>query len=191
MNNKYIDKVKTKNQKKELISNYIFGLFFGFSTTLIFIFRLLYKKINFLSWFDVLFILFGILCILLATINPRFRLLSNIRKKVTSIFNFIGEKLLDVILIIVYIIFVIPVGLFMKKKILKTKDQSSNFSIYKKSTDLDYNKNSKRYSILKIFTIFSSGYFYMIPLIIILIIISILVVLISSSVFTPLIYTLF
>lgn len=190
MNNKYIEKVTLKNKKKELINNYIFGLFFGFSTTLIFIFRLLYKKINFISWFDVLFILFGIFCILLATINPRFKLLSFIRKKITSFFNFIGERLLDIILIIIYIIFVIPVGFFMKKKTGK-EGEVSNFIDYKTTNYLEYAKNSKRYSILKIFTIFSNEYFYMLPLIIILIIISILVVLISSSVFTPLIYTLF
>lgn len=191
MNNKYIEKVKSKSERKELINNYIFGLFFGFSTTLIFIFRLLYKRINFLSWIDVLFILFGILCILLATINPKFKLLSFIRKKIVSLFNFIGEKLLNIILIIVYIVFVIPVGLFMKKNNTETKNQTSNFTDYNVINYYEYSKNSKKYSILKIFTIFSNGYFYMLPLIIILIIISVLVVLISSSVFTPLIYTIF
>lgn len=192
MNDEYINKVISKQQKREIKNNYIFGLFFGFSTTLIFVFRLLYKRINIISLIDVIFIFYGIFCIVLATINPRFKLLTFIRQKTVKIFNFIGELCLKAILIIIYCIFVIPVGLVIKKK--KNTGNilvKSNFVDYNYFNTLDFKKNSKRYSILKIFRLFSNEYFYMLPLIIILLIISILVVLISSSVITPLIYSIF
>ena len=74
----------------------------------------------------------------------------------------------------------------MQNKI-KQENKDTNFIEYESS----YNIKLGKYKYLKIFKLFSSDYFYLLPLIIILVIISFLVVLITSSVFTPLIYTLF
>lgn len=190
MNNTYINTKKEKMQNKDRLNNYIFGLSFGFSITLIFIFRLLYKKLNYLSIIDIILIFYGIFCILLATINPKFKLLINIRKLNVEVFNFLGEMILRLILVIVFYLIVVPVEFFHHIKKKKTKiDLNTTFVDY--SDCYSKNLNISKYKFLKVFRLFSNEYFYMIPLIIILLIISILVVLISSSVFTPLIYTLF
>lgn len=180
-----INKATNKKISKEEIDNYIFGMFYGFSIVLIFMFRFLYKKLNFLSIVDLLFVLYGIFCIMLATINPNYKILDKIRKLNMVIFNFLGEMVLRVILTIIYILLVIPVGLFAQKRI--NSNLKTNFVDY----NISYNQDLGKYKFLKVFKLFSNDYFYMIPLIIILLIISVLVIFITSSVFTPLIYTLF
>lgn len=187
MTNNYIENFKKKQEKREVIDNYIFGLIFGFSMILIFTFRLLYKKLNIISYIDVLFIIYGLVCVVLATINPKFKLLSYIRKINTKIFNFLGESILKIILIIAYIIFVIPGGMLTRKKEIN----NTTFVNFKNCYSTSFSKDMSKYKFLRIFSLFSNEYFYMLPLIIILFILSILVVLISSSVFTPLIYSFF
>ena len=73
----------------------------------------------------------------------------------------------------------------MRRKKVETK--RTNFTDYKNS----YNMKLGKYGFLKILRLFTSEYFYMIPLIIILIVLSVLVILITSSVITPFIYPLF
>lgn len=186
MKNSFINKKNEKSIQNSEINNYIFGLTFGFGITLIFIFRLLYKKLGLLSIIDLIFILYGIFCIILATINPKLKLLTKIRNLNIKIFNFFGNLILKTILFVVYFIFVVPVGMYVQKK-EKSMAATTNFVDYKDC----YNTKPEKYKFLKIFKLFASDYFYMIPLIIVLLIISFLVVLITSSVFTPLIYTLF
>lgn len=186
MLNSYITRKKIKEKRKESINNYIFGLTFGLSIILIFFFSFLNTSINLLSYIDILIIIYGLICVISATINPNSRILVFIKKVNLKIFNTIGELILKGILIIVYTIFVIPAGLYMQNKI-KQENKDTNFIEYENS----YNIKLGKYKYLKIFKLFSSDYFYLLPLIIILVIISFLVVLITSSVFTPLIYTLF
>lgn len=185
MPNSFIDKKKAKIANKEEINNFIFGLAFGFGMILIFTFQLLY---NSRAKFDLLFLImiaYGLFCVILATINPNFKILKMIKKINTSIFNFLGNVLLKIILGITYFLFVVPVGIFMRrKKIIKKK---TNFIDYKNS----YNMKLGKFGFLKILRLFTSEYFYMVPLIIILIILSILVILITSSAITPFIYPLF
>lgn len=180
----YINKKIKKQKWKKELNQYIFGMTYGFGMVLIFIFRLLYKNLGLLSIIDLIFIIYGLFCIALATINPNFKILEKIRNITVWIFNFIGNLLLKGTLVIVYFIFVVPVGIWMKKQ---KENKTTNFVDYKASHQMKLGK----YKFLKIFRLFSSEYFYMLPLIIILLIISIFVILITSSVFTPLIYTLF
>lgn len=185
MQNSYIEKKLLKARRKEERDNFIFGLAFGFGMILIFTFQLLYSPT---VKFDTLFMIligYGVLCVLLATLNPNFKLLKWIKKFNTSIFNFIGNCLLKLILALTYFIFVVPVGIYMRSK--KIKDINTNFIDYSNS----YNMKLGKYGFLKILRLFTSDYFYMLPLIIILIILSVLVILMTSSVITPFIYPLF
>lgn len=191
MTNNYIENFKKKQEKRKTIDNYIFGLVFGFSMALIFTFRLLYKQLNIISYIDGLFIIYGLFCVVLATLNPNFKLLSYIRKINTKIFNFLGEFILKLILIITYIIFVIPAGMLTREKERKKKIKNTTFVNFKNCYSTSFSKDMSKYKFLRIFSLFSNEYFYMLPLIIILFILSILVVLISSSVVTPLIYSFF
>lgn len=186
MKDSYINKKQERQNRNEIINNYIFGMFFGLAITLIFTFRLFYTRLNRYSIINLLFIIYGLVCVLLVTINPRFKVVTKIRNFTTRIFNFLGESLLKLILVIIYFIFVVPIGLIFKKRLV-IKNEETSFVDFQSS----WNKKLSKYKFLKLFQLFSSDYFYMIPLLIILTILSILVFLITTSVFTPFIYTIF
>ncbi len=180
----YINLKNRKNLKKEVINNYIFGIFFGFSIILIFSFNFFYNKFSFVSLLYILLVFYGIFCVLLATINPKFKILKKLRISTTRVFNILGICCLDIVLLCIYYIVVVPIGLIFKEKKEVT---NSSFTTFETS----YNKTLPKYRYLKLLSLFSKDYFYMIPLLIILIIISILVFVLTSSIFTPLIYTMF
>jgi hypothetical protein len=116
MQNSFIDKKTAKAANKEELNNFIFGLAFGFGMILIFTFQLLYNPGANLDTLFMIMIGYGALCVVLATLNPNFKLLKWIKTFNTTIFNFLGNVLLKIILGITYFIFVVPVGIFMRSK---------------------------------------------------------------------------
>lgn len=189
MLNNYILKKEEKRKKAEEISNYIFGLVFGFSLIIIFSFRVLYKSVGIVSVVDFILIIYGMSGVIFATINPNLKPLRKMKQVNLFIFNFLGDILLKIVLMIIYFLFVVPVGIFMQKK------DKNNHIHHQETNWIDYQpfvtKKLGKYRFLKIFRLFASEYFYMIPVVIFLLIISLLVLFITSSTFTPFIYTLF
>ena len=118
-----------------------------------------------------------------------------------SIFgNKIGELIFDVLLLIVYFVFVLPVGLFMRRKnhdylYLEWDDkypydEKNGFTSWKSSGASS--KNGMLSTSARIIEMFMmNGKYIFIPAVLILIALGIILFFVSSSVMAPFIYTLF
>ncbi len=203
MTDNYINKIRLKEEKNNLKQEVLFGQVTG----------LLITAISFLSFFSIdnkigeviLLSLMIIGCLMFASgvVFPYILYYPSMFFK--KLINKIFIILFEIILVIVYIIFILPVGLFNNKKWKEKYNFMSwnNQKEIKKDkgftpkeinyNDEDFSKRTGKFkNIFKILGYFiNKRQYILIPTLCILILLGFLLFFITSSIITPMIYTLF
>ena len=185
----YINNKHMKEFNKIERENYFFGIFFGTALIFIGLEKILTTHSIYIDIICVAFAFLGIMNVLAAIIYPN--CLTLIKKVLSYFIQILAKIVFGIVLIIIYVLLVIPVGFFLKKK--KIKNKNSNFVDYNYENEIiNINRNSFIYHVLRIFKFFiNEKTIVFIPILILLIIIAMIIVLAQSSFVAPFIYTLF
>lgn len=194
---KYME-LRTKSLKeKEMKDDAVFGLLGGIIMVALGSLRWLIS----VSWISCIWLfiaLTGGLLFLTGLIAPC--LLRKIYRVFSIVGNKIGEIIFWTLLIIVYCLFIIPVGILMKKKREEyfyaeweneyTGKEKSGFIVWSGKEKSDRNGMLGTVWGLMEYVI-GNGKSFLLPVIVVLIVLGIILFFVSSSVLAPFIYTLF
>ena len=183
----------------EAIGNYaVFGQLGGLIISLMCFMKWLTTYNTLMSYILLALTAFGLYMMITGVIVPQS--LNWIYRPFSIFGNKIGEIIFDVLLLIVYFVFVLPVGLFMRRKnheYLYAEwddkypfDERSGFTVWKSSASSS--KGGMLGTSARIIQmLMMNGKYIFIPAVIILIALGIILFFVSSSVMAPFIYTLF
>ena len=183
----------------EMITNYaVFGQLGGLILSLLGFMKWLTTYNAVMSYVLLGLTAFGLYMIISGVILPQS--LEWCYKPFSIVGNKIGELIFDILLLIVYFVFVLPVGIFMRRKnhdylYLEWDGQypfaeREGFTSWKSSGMTSRNGMlSTSARIIEVFMM--NGKYILIPAVMILIALGIILFFVSSSVMAPFIYTLF
>lgn len=190
---------KKRIEEKEFKDLSFFGTFAGFLLIVIGYFRWLFSE-EAGDFFAILMIL-GTALLIFGVIIPE--VLTVVYSGFRNIGNIIGKIIFSILLCVVYIILIIPVGLYLKYK----KNNIDILSVWDDSRlidglgfvpwELNYEKvdsgaDGLHKKTLKIIGYFiMNGHLILIPCVILLVLIGLVLFFVSASVVAPFIYTLF
>ncbi len=201
MIDEYINNKKYKDEKNTLKEEIYFGQILGFIIIILSTFNFFNTTNLMVSNLMIYTIILGVSLVIVGLIFPYFLYYpSKVLKYITNkIFYFIFL----VILFVLYILLVLPVGMFTQKKLrikygfYKWNDKAIENMVGFKKSDIKYidyskNKKNKLKNVIEIIMYFvTSKQYLFLPLLFLLIIIGLLFFFVTSSVVAPMIYTLF
>ena len=195
----YINNYKLRNGKKLLKEEVIFGQTTGLILIVLFGFKYLQ---NITPSYDVLYIaliILGFILLSCGLIYPSILYYPN--KFLKKIFNIILNLIISILLAFVYIIYLIPTSLLMRRKYVENyefytwnQEQKHNnrFRLIKLNQNNVLGVNNKYKKIFGIISYFyENGHYLLLPLIFLLILIGMLFFFVTSSIIAPMIYPFF
>lgn len=196
----YINNLNYKNYKNNILQCIFFGQTFGVILMLIGIINYINSKKIVFDNFYISLIIIGFILFIVGIVYPK------CLNKLLKLFNYITDKIFILIsyilLLIIYLIVVVPLGLFIKDKWMnKYKfyswendfNTSSSFVEIKDNITIINNKKSNRFKTIKklLINVLNNKVYILLPTILIIILISIFFYFITSPVISPMIYSLF
>ena len=200
----YMNKVNQRKEKEKLIQEILFGQVTGLIITIVAFLQFLSTTNRIEETIMILWIIIGILFFIAGVVSPYVLCYASEILKKTM--NKVFQVIFLLILIMMYVIFVIPVGLLHRKKWIKEYGFSlwnsneeismiKGFEERKDEKEMDKNltkKNNRIRNVYKIIGYFiEKKHFVLMPLLCVFILLGLLFFFITSSVVTPMIYTLF
>lgn len=183
MTDAYIEMIKKRERRKEMLGYYAFGLGFGSILLLLSLFGWLNTRA---SAFDFVFIAGMIAAGIIIASTFLFPGIQDLFRRLSQK---IGVMIFGILLSVVYVVFFVPAGWMMRRR-MRCGSKTTNFVDH---ISADMKSSSNRFlHMLNIVRFFAAERsYYVVPIVVVLILLGLLMAFVQTSVVSPLIYVFF